>query len=89
MTDVGSQGIRGKRKSTYLAGAVVLVIVAVMLAITSYVTGAAAMLWVAIVLGVVALLLVLIGKRVRKSPPSHEDHPRLTHDEDHPKDEPP
>ena len=84
MTDLGSQGIRGKRKSAYVAGAVVLLIVALMLAMTSFVTGVPAMLWVAIVLGVVALLLVLIGQRIRKSPPSHADHPRLTHDDDHP-----
>lgn len=86
MTDVGSQGIRGKRKSTYMAGAVVLVIVAIMLSIAAYATGTSALFFVAVALAAIAILLVAIGQRVRKTPPSHEDHPRLTHDEDHPKD---
>lgn len=85
MTDVGSQGIRGKRKSTYMSGAVALLIVATMLAISSFVIGTAAMLWVALALAGVAALLVLIGRRVRKTAPSHADHPAMTHDEDHPK----
>jgi hypothetical protein len=87
MTDVGSQGLRGRRKSTYVAGAVVLLIVAAMLAAAAFVTGTGAMLWVAVALGVVALLLIPIGQRVRRTPPSHPDHPRLTHGEDHPKDQ--
>lgn len=87
MTDVGSQGIRGKRKSAYVAGAAVLLVVAAMLAVAAFATDTGAMLWVAVALGVAALLLIPIGQRVRRTPPSYPDHPRLTHGEDHPKDQ--
>ena len=86
MTRIGSQGVRGRRKSTYVAGAVVLLVMAAALAIAGSATDGGAMLWVALVLGAVALLLILVGRRVRRTPPSHPNHPRLTHDEDHPKD---
>jgi predicted tellurium resistance membrane protein TerC len=87
MTDLDdAQGIRGRRKTTYVGAAIVLVVVGVMLAITSWVTKAGALLWVGLACFAVAALLVLIGKRVRHTPPSHQDHPHLTHDEDHPRD---
>ena len=84
MTDVGSQGIRGKRKSTYVNGAVVLFIVALMLAIAAYATGTAGLLWAAVVLAIVAILLIALGQRARRTPPAHDTHPRITHDGDHP-----
>lgn len=89
MTDVGSQGIRGRRKSTYVAGAVVLIIVAVTLTIAANATGTAGLFWVALVLVLVAGVLIALGKRIRHTPPAHDTHPRITHDEDHPKDESP
>ena len=89
MTDVaGSQGVRGKRKSAGVAGAVVLAVVAVMLAIAWSATRAGLLLWVALLAAVLAVALALRGRRARRTPPGHAEHPHLTHPEDHPKDEP-
>lgn len=79
-----SHGVRGQRKSARVADAVALLVVALALAAASLATGIRAFLWAGLVLGVVAALLAVSGRQVRKAAPAHAEHPRLDHPEDHP-----
>jgi peptidoglycan/LPS O-acetylase OafA/YrhL len=80
----GGQGVRGRRKGARVAGAATLLVVAAALAAASFATGIRAFLWVALALGVLAALLLALGRRARKSAPPHAEHPHLDHPEDHP-----
>lgn len=64
---------RSRRKGTFLGLVVVLLLVAVMLAITSVATGASALLWVAIALGVVAAVLAVLARRAALHPPPEKE----------------
>lgn len=59
------EGVRGRRRSTFIATAIVLGVVALMLAITGYATGESKVLVVAIAVAVVA---VLVGTMARRGP---------------------
>jgi peptidoglycan/LPS O-acetylase OafA/YrhL len=78
------QGVRGRRKSARVAGAVALLLVAAALVAAALATGAAALLWVAVGCGVLTALMLVSGRIARKSAPPHADHPHLDHPEDHP-----
>lgn len=56
------QGASGRRRSTRLAASIVLGAVALVIAITAYVTGVPKLFVVAVVLGLVAVLLATLGR---------------------------